>query len=95
MTCPLTPCSFEAEYALRAHDAAAFGWSGTRWRAVLDDLFRLDAIVQPGSAAAAARVYVDRRTNEARVAILDTPSFTVTRRGPAHSRTAPRRHAHD
>ena len=96
MPCPPEPSSFESDYALRTNGAAAFGWSATRWRAALDDLCRINTIVQSGSAAAAARVDVDWPAAEALVPILDVPpSFTMTRRGPDHSRTARRRHAHD
>ena len=64
----------EAELALRAGGANAFGWSATRWRAVLVDLYRLNhATVQPNSTADAAMVDVDRRALEALMPILDDP----------------------
>ena len=64
----------EAEVTLRTGGADAFGWSATRRRAVLDDLYRLhDAIVRSDSAAAAARVDIDWRAIEALARILDDP----------------------
>ena len=61
-----------AELALRAGGANAFGWSATRWRAVLADLCRLNrATVQSSSTADAAMVDVDRRAIEALMPILD------------------------
>ena len=87
----------EAELAFRAGGADAFGWSATRWRAVLADLYRPNrATVQSSSTADAAMVDVDRRAIEALMPILDDPPpYTVTRRSPAHSLTAPPIHAHD
>ena len=62
----------EAELALQTGGAGALGWSATRWRAVLADLYRLhDAIVQSDSAAAAAMADVDWSAIEALVPILD------------------------
>ena len=62
----------EAELALQTGGAGALGWSSTRWRAVLADLYRLHhAIVRSDSAAAAARIDVDWSAIEALVPILD------------------------
>ena len=64
----------EAEYALQTGSADALGWSATRWRQVLDDLYRLhDTIVRSDSATAAAMVDVDWRAIEALGLILDVP----------------------
>ena len=63
----------EAELALQTGRAGVtLGWSATRWRAVLDDLYRLhDVIVWSDSAAVAAMVDVDWRAIEALAGILD------------------------
>ena len=61
----------EAEYALQTGSADALGWSNTRWREVLHDLYWLNAIVRSDSAAAAAMVDVDWRAIEALVRMLD------------------------
>ena len=64
----------EAELALQIGGAGALGWSATRRRAVLDDLYRLHyAIVQSGSAAAAAMADVDWRAIETLARFLDDP----------------------
>ena len=63
----------EAEHALQTGSADALGWSDTRWREMINDLYWLNAIVQLDSAAAAARVDVDWRAIEALVRILDAP----------------------
>ena len=63
----------EAELALRAGGANAFGWSTTRWRAVLADLYRINAIAEVGAAADAARLDLDWSAIEALARILDFP----------------------
>ena len=64
----------EAELALQTGGAGALGWSSTRWRAVLADLYRLHAaILRSDSAAAAATVDVDWNAIEALMPILDVP----------------------
>ena len=64
----------EAELALQTGSAHALGWTATRRRAVLDDLYRLHhAIVRSDSAAAAARSDVDWRAIEALARMLDVP----------------------
>ena len=62
----------DAEVTLRTGGADPFGSSATR-RAVLDDLYRIGAIVQSDSTATAARVDVDWRAIEALMPVLDDP----------------------
>ena len=62
----------EAEVTLRT-GAAAFDWSDTRWRRVLDDLYQLHDATQVDPAAAAAMVDIDWRAIEALARILDDP----------------------
>ena len=64
----------EAELALRAGGANAFGWSATRWRAALADIGRLNAIVKSDSVAAAARADVHWRKIGALARMLDAIS---------------------
>ena len=61
----------EAELALQTGSAEALGWPATRWRAVRADLYRLNAIVQADSAAAAAMLDIDWSAIEALGLILD------------------------
>ena len=86
----------DAELTVQLGGADALGWSATRWRTVLDDLSRLNAIAQVDPTGAAAVADVDWPAPKALGRhSRRPPSFTVRRRSPAHSRTAPRRHAHD
>ena len=63
----------EAELALRTGIGDGFGWSARRWRAMLADLRRLNAIIQSDSAAAAAMVDVDWSAIDTLAFVLDFP----------------------
>ena len=60
-----------AEHAHQTGSTDPLGWSATRWREVLDDIYWLNAAAQAQPAAAAARLDVDWRAIEALVRILD------------------------
>ena len=60
----------DAELTLLTGGAGGLGWSPTRWRAALDDLYRLNAIVQ---SAAAAMADIDWSTIETLMRIFDAP----------------------
>ena len=63
----------DAELALQTGGGGALGWSATRWREVLDDLFRLNDAARSNPAAAVARDDIDWSAIEALVGILDIP----------------------
>ena len=64
---------FEAEQALFLGHAETLGWPAMRVLAVLDDLYRLNAIAYWDSVADAAMADVDWRAIEVLVDIIDTP----------------------
>ena len=64
----------EAEVTLRIGGADALGWSVTRWRAVLADLYRLHDAAQVHPAATAAMADVDWPAIETLVRILHVPT---------------------
>ena len=64
---------FEAERALLLGRAETRDWSAMRVLAVLDDLYRLNAIAYWHSAADAAMADVDWRAIDALVDITDAP----------------------
>ena len=67
----------DADRTLRTLGADELGWLATRWRSVLDDLYRLNAIVESDSAATAAMADVDWFAIDMLVRLLDaTPSST-------------------
>ena len=63
----------DAEPTVQLGGADALGWSARRWRTVLDDLSRLNAIARVDPTAAAAIADVDWRAIEALGRILDDP----------------------
>ena len=63
----------DAELTLRTGGAGALGWSATRWRAALDDLYRLNTIVQSATAAIADIADIDWSAIETLMRILDAP----------------------
>ena len=63
----------QAEVTLRIGDVDALGWSATRRRAVLDDIYRLSDTAEVNPAAAVAMPDIDWRAIEALARILDDP----------------------
>ena len=63
----------DAELTVQLGGADALDWSATRWRTVLDDLSRLNAIAQVDPTGAAAVADVDWPALEALGRILDDP----------------------
>ena len=63
----------DAERTLRTIGADELGWSATRRRAVLDDLYRLNTIVESDSVAAAAMADVDWFAIDLLMHLLDAP----------------------
>ena len=63
----------DAELTVQLGGADALGWSATRWRPVLADLSRLNAIARVDLAAAAAMADIDWRAIETLGRILDGP----------------------
>ena len=64
----------DAELTLRIGGDEALGWSGTRWRGVLDDLFLLHDTAQANPAAAAAMADIDWSALETLARFLNAPS---------------------
>ena len=64
---------FEAEKAFLLGRAETHGWSAMRVLAVLDDLYRLNAIARWDSVADAAMADVDWRAIEVLADIIDAP----------------------
>ena len=63
----------EAEVKLRTGGADALGWFSTRWRGVLDDLYRLHDAAQVNPAATVAMADIDWNALETLMRILDVP----------------------
>ena len=63
----------EAEVTLRTGGADALGWSATRRREVLDDIYRLNDTAEVDPAAAVAMADIGWRAIEVLTRILDDP----------------------